>query len=310
MQARVCANLEAMLDGPTWRVALPAILMLGSFLGSHLAAQSDLVAATAEVNGTHLFYEVVGHGDPLVLISGGGSLDRRMWDDQFQQFARYYQVIRYDIRGLGQSEIPREPYSPSEDLNQLLEFLHITRAHVVGVSLGARLAIDFALEHPEKVITLIAASPGISGYSDDNQLVRSLQTLASAARLEGVEEALQIVLSNPYLPQDPTVKAKMSQILLENPQVFYLGFPTVALMNSLDPPALGRLGQIGSPTLVIAGSLDHESIHDIADILAKEIPGARKVLIAGARHMVNMEKPAQFNQTVLDFLSDVTDRLE
>ena len=60
------------------------------------------------------------------------------------------------------------------------------------------------------------------------------------------------------------------------------------------------------PTLVIVGSEDHESIQDIADSLAKEIPGARKVLIAGARHLVNMEKPAQFNQAVLDFLSDVS----
>ena len=295
-----------MLDGRTWIVALPALLILGSLPGSHIAAQAHPVAATAEVNGTTLFYEMMGQGDSLVLISGGGSLDRRMWDDQFQHFSRYYQVIRYDVRGLGQSAIPREPYSPSEDLDRLLEFLNISRAHIVGVSLGARLAIDFALEHPEKVSTLIAASPGISGYSDDQQLIQALQTLATVARMDGVEEALQIVLSNPYLPQDPTVREKMRQILLDSPQVFYLGFPTVALMKSLDPPALGRLAEIGMPTLVIAGSEDHESIQDIADSLAKEIPGARKVLIAGARHLVNMEKPAQFNQVVLDFLSDVS----
>jgi pimeloyl-ACP methyl ester carboxylesterase len=64
------------------------------------------------------------------------------------------------------------------------------------------------------------------------------------------------------------------------------------------------------PTLILAGSEDHESIQDIADSLAREIPGARKVLIAGARHMVNMEKPAQFNQAVLDFLSEVSNPLE
>ena len=105
------------------------------------------------------------------------------------------------------------------------------------------MAIDFTLDHPERVSTLIAASPGISGYGDDNQLIQSLQTLAAVARTDGLEEALQIVLSNPYLPQDPEVKGKMSRILLDNPQVFYLGFPTLALMISPDPPALGRLAR-------------------------------------------------------------------
>ena len=94
---------------------------------------------------------------------------------------------------------------------------------------------------------------------------------------------------------------------MDNPQVFYLGFPTVALMKSLDPPALDRLSEIGIPTLVIAGSEDHESIRDIANSLVQQIPTARKVLIAGAHHMVNMEKPVEFNQAVLDFLSDPKD---
>ena len=289
------------------RSCILAIMISFSSPGFHILAQADPVAATAKVNGTELYYEIMGQGDPLVLISGGGSLDRRMWDDQFQHLARSYQVIRYDLRGLGNSGIPREPYSPSEDLDRLLEFLHISRAHIVGVSLGARLAIDFTLEHPDLISTLIAASPGISGYSDDNQLVESLQTLATMARVDGVEAALQIVLSNPYLPQQEEVKEKMRQILLDNPQVFYLGFPTVALMRSPDPPALGRLSEIGVPTLIIAGSEDHESIRAIADSLVEQIPGARKVLIAGARHLVNMEKPVEFNQAVLDFLSDLRD---
>ncbi len=297
-------------NGRTWKLNLLAILVLGSFSGSHILAQTDAVAATAEVNGTTLFYELLGQGDPLVLISGGGSLDRRMWDEQFQYLSRHYLVVRYDLRGLGKSEIPREPYSPSEDLDHLLSFLNISKAHIVGLSLGARMAIDFTLDHPERVSTLIAASPGISGYGDDNQLIQSLQTLAAVARTDGLEEALQIVLSNPYLPQDPEVKGKMSRILLDNPQVFYLGFPTLALMISPDPPALGRLAEIGIPTLVLAGSEDHESIQGMADTLIREIPGARKVLITGARHMVNLEQPTRFNQAVLDFLSDVTSSTE
>src|ERR1044071_390009 len=88
----------------------------------------------AEVNGTRLYYEVAGEGFPLVLISGGGTLDRRAWDDQFEVFAKSYEVIRYDIRGIGKSARPRAAFSHSRDLYELLKFLKVKRAHVVGLS--------------------------------------------------------------------------------------------------------------------------------------------------------------------------------
>ncbi|MEE8349863.1 MAG: alpha/beta hydrolase, partial [Acidobacteriota bacterium] len=75
-------------------------------------------------------------------------------------------------------------------------------------------------------------------------------------------------------------------------------------------PALGRLSEIGIPTLVITGREDHVAIQAIADSMVEEIPTAQRLKIAGASHMVNMEKPADFNQAVLDFLSNVTDSPE
>ena len=90
----------------------------------------------AKVNGTGLYYEAMGEGHPLVFISGGGSLDRRMWDDQFESFAKDYNVIRYDIRGIGKSEKPERPFSHADDLHALLEFLNIGKAHIMGLSFG------------------------------------------------------------------------------------------------------------------------------------------------------------------------------
>src|SRR5262249_28753205 len=85
----------------------------------------------ARVSEPVLYYETAGKGPAVVLIHGG-NLDRRMWDDQFQEFAKQFQVIRYDVRTYGLSELPTRPYSDVDDLESLLRFLHIKKAHLVG----------------------------------------------------------------------------------------------------------------------------------------------------------------------------------
>ena len=100
---------------------------------------------------TRLYYEVAGSGHPLVLIHGF-TLDTRMWDDQFETFAREYQVVRYDRRGFGKSSLPvDEDYAHADDLAALLEHLGIDRAYVLGLSGGGASAIDFALTYPEAI---------------------------------------------------------------------------------------------------------------------------------------------------------------
>ncbi len=111
----------------------------------------------AEVNETRLYYELMGEGQPIVLIHGG-AVDRRMWDDQFQAFAEHYRVIRYDLRGSGKSEIPKKQFSNMEDLLHLLRFLNVDKAYLLGLSRGGGVAADFTLEHPEMVDALILAS--------------------------------------------------------------------------------------------------------------------------------------------------------
>src|SRR5689334_19941744 len=114
----------------------------------------DMLSGTAEVNHTRLYYEVAGSGPPLVLIHGF-DLDTRMWDDQFEVFAQHYRVVRYDVRGFGKSARPTEPYAHEEDLKALLDYLGIAQAHIVGMSMGGGIAIDFTLTYPEMTRTLI-----------------------------------------------------------------------------------------------------------------------------------------------------------
>src|SRR5262245_48758389 len=103
----------------------------------------------APVAGTRLFYEVKGAGPAVVLIHGG-QLDSRMWDDQFDALAKGFTVIRYDVRGYGGSFQPDRPYSDADDLAGLLDYLETQKVHVVGLSLGGRIAVDFAVAHPKR----------------------------------------------------------------------------------------------------------------------------------------------------------------
>src|SRR5579875_658948 len=105
-------------------------------------------AGFAQVNGTQLYYEMLGEGHPLVLIHGGYK-DRRKWDDQFHAFAKHYRVIRYDVRGFGKSELPPAPYADRQDLSDLLNYLGVEKTYLLGLSLGGIIAIDFTLEHPD-----------------------------------------------------------------------------------------------------------------------------------------------------------------
>ena len=120
----------------------------------------------AEVNGAKLYYEVTGAGHPLVLLHEGIA-DSRMYDDQFNAFAQHYRVVRFDLRGFGQSDLPPRdaPIALYEDLYGLLAFLGIKTTYVLGMSMGGAIALDFTLAHPAMVDALILVAPGVSGYN-------------------------------------------------------------------------------------------------------------------------------------------------
>ena len=104
------------------------------------------------MNGARLHYELQGDGFPVVLLHGG-LLDLRMWDGQVGPFSRHFTTLRYDQRGHGQTESPEgQPHAPHEDLRALLDHFSMDRVHLLGHSLGGRIALDFALAFPERCV--------------------------------------------------------------------------------------------------------------------------------------------------------------
>ena len=255
----------------------------------------------AEVNETKLCYEIFGIGHPLVLINGS-SLDMRMWDEQMGDFAARYQVIRYDLRGIGKSAIPDEKFSHSQDLYHLLKHLNIEKAYILGLSFGGAFAIDFALEYPEMTDALIVASSALSSLRDE--YLQGLSALSTIAQEAGAAQAIQELMGNTsfVVPENVAAWHKTREILSDNAHIFETGFP---LIHFWQPPQISleeSISKITAPILIIVGDKDAPIIHEIADNLEKDINGAKKVVIKNAGHMVNLEKPAEFNRIVLDFL--------
>src|SRR5258708_35357920 len=121
------------------------------------------------VNDGELFLECAGDGETVVFIHGFG-LDSRMWDPQVDAFRSTFRIIRYDLRGFGRSSLPpASPYSHEEDLDALLSNLRAAPAHVVGLSMGGRMALRFAAAYPQSVQSMVLADTAMDGptwYTD------------------------------------------------------------------------------------------------------------------------------------------------
>ncbi len=269
-----------------------------------------------ELPNAQLFYEVWGQGHPLVLVHAGIA-DRRMWDGQIQAFARQYRVIRYDLRGHGQSTIASGPYSHSQDLYDLLKFLQIESAYLVGCSLGGMTSIDFTLTHPDKVDALLPVSCFPSGYwthnpelsrPNDHLLKMSMDVKELMARgdLPGAaDRETDYLLTGPQRTTDDVqITPSIYTLLHEMNRVAVQKEATAqGKEQPLMPPSITRLYEIHIPTLIIVGDQDDEDVLKGAQILASRIPNAQKAVVSDTAHMLNMEKPDVFNTLVLDFLA-------
>lgn len=258
-----------------------------------------------DVVKTKLYYEEMGDGHPLIMLHGG-LLDRRMWDDQFEVFAKKYRVIRFDARNHGDSKGVPDTFRQYEDLHKVLNQLHIEKAALMGLSLGGRIAIDFAIAYPEKTSAIILAAPGASGYEFKSEAFQKnnekLEQAFSQGDIKmGIEYFQQAWTDGPYREPsevDLSVRERVKNMALNSIKVW----EPQSIMTELDPPAIGRLDEIKAPTLAIVGDLDMPGILEIVDLVIANVPGAKKKIIPGVAHMVNMEKPAEFNAAVLEFL--------
>lgn len=258
----------------------------------------DFTAGMLEVKDGEIFYEARGGGKAVVFIHGGYG-DRRMWDHQFEEFAKGYRVVRYDHRGFGRSPKPNAAYSPVSDLVALLDHLEIDQAYFIGNSMGGTLVLDFVLIHPERVSGVVVVAAGAGGYPISEEDRKGMMAAFQAAQ----KKDLSLWLSNPMVAETknyPGVREKLVEMVEENAGIFSMDFwPT----EKMDPPAAQRLQNVSRPVLVIAGEKDSPLVNVMAKQVAEKVPGAKIVFLAGTDHLPQMEKPAEFNKIVRNFLN-------
>jgi pimeloyl-ACP methyl ester carboxylesterase len=257
----------------------------------------------AHLNGTQVYYEIAGSGPPLVLVHAGIA-DSRMWDEQFAVLARDFTVVRYDLRGFGQTPMTAGTFAHHHDLAALLQHLNIARTALLGCSMGGQMIIDFALEYPEIATALIPVASGVSGYVYEGDRPPQWDALVAAYEQGDLEQAseyeVQIWVDGPHRRPDQVPASIRDRVRTMN--LIALATPEdLGTEQPLDPPAVSRLHEIGVPTLVIIGELDQPRILEQCAYIAQAIPRAETVRLPTA-HLPNMERPDEFNRIVQAFL--------
>lgn len=261
------------------------------------------------VDNARIRGEAAGIGVPVVFLHAGMA-DRRMWAEQMRALAaENYHVVAYDRRGAGETETPDEPFSHAVDLEAVLDRLGLNAVVLVGCSAGGALAIDFALEHPARVVALVLVSTAVSGAETEvpqaveeleEQIAYAIETgnLSRASRF-----AARLWLDGPTSGEG-RVEGPARELFLDmNARV--IGQPPLTGEDKPDP-AIDHLGLIAAPVMLIAGALDGADSLERHDEVAGALPDAVSLVIEDAAHLPSLEAPDEVNETLLQFLDAVT----
>jgi 3-oxoadipate enol-lactonase len=263
------------------------------------------VTATKEAE---LHYEVAGEGPPVVLVHAGIA-DSRMWEPQWTTYPASHRTVRYDMRGFGETPIRPGSFSHAGDLVGLLEALELGPAALVGVSLGGRVALEVTVARPDLVSALVLVGPGLPGHdwTEETQAGWAEEGAAvEAGDLDAaVEMNLRMWVDGPGREPGDVAAAVRERVGVMQRRAFELQIPVgdEAEEEPLVPDLVQRLGEIDVPTLIVVGEEDRPDMHAIADRLEGSIPGARRATIPGAAHVPSLERPAEFDRLVLEFLA-------
>lgn len=255
-------------------------------------------------NAEH-YYEVAGQGQAFVMIHAGIA-HSAMWDPQFEHFAYKYRVVRFDQRGFGKTVTHTKAFNRRDDLLALLDHLKIERTILMGCSMGGSLALDFTLEHPERVSALSLIAAGVSGAERDPDIVKQWDEQDAAFAAGDLERVVELecrmwVDGPGRKPEQvpPAVRARVREMELENLKIDTEDYESAML----EPPAIGRLKEVRVPTLIILGMGDQPSVVETGQLAAREIPNAQLLELEGVGHVPSMEKAGEVNRAVEGFLT-------
>jgi len=259
-------------------------------------------------DGTRIYWEEHGKGEPVLLIMGlGYTLD--MWHRTAPLLARHYRVILFDNRGVGRSDCPAGPYSIAEmarDARAVIDGAGCERVHVFGVSMGGMIAQEFALAYPERVKSLIlgcTAAGGPEAVRAEPEVLLALGARALMTPEEGVEAMV------PFIYDESTPRQRIDEDLEIRKRTFPRSESYVAqIAGIMNFEAYSRLHRLSVPTLVIHGESDRLVPPGNGELIAKRIPGARLVLLKKASHIFITDQEEESHKAIMAFLAEVSNQ--
>jgi len=262
------------------------------------------------VPGGRLFARGEGAGPPIVLMHAA-IVDQRAWDAMVPGLvAAGFRVVRYDHRAFGRSTTDDVDFSNRADLLAVLDAFGISRAALVGNSRGGQIALDTAIEFPERVVAVVGVGAGLGGFEGE-PTPEELAIFAEGERLESAAEPdveaivdldVRVWVDGPGQASDRVDSAIREAVRAMDRPLYapgrVRGRPIV-----LNPVANDRLGELRCPVLAVAGALDISDVVQAAHRLEAAAPNARAVVWPDVAHMIGMEAPDRLNALIVDFLA-------
>jgi 3-oxoadipate enol-lactonase len=263
-----------------------------------------------DVPGGRILAAEEGSGPPIVLIHAA-IVDLRSWDELAPMLAAAgYRVIRYDMRGFGRTVTEDVEFNPRSDLLAVIDAFGVGRAAMVGNSLGGSVALETAIESPDRVVAVVTLGSGPAGFEAgltpvERDLFEEGDRLQSARPQDAdalADLLVRVWVDGPGQPAD-RVPAAIRESVLEAARRQFLPGYVAGRRQRLSPPANDRLADLGCPTLAVVGALDLTELVAAAGRLEEAAVDARAVVWPDVAHMVAMEQPRRLASLVTEFLA-------
>lgn len=259
----------------------------------------------ADSNGTKIFYQTRGEGEPLVLLMGFGA-DGNVWEKHVTEYEKHFRCIVLDNRGVGKSDQPKGPYSTNmmaEDTVAVMQHAGVERARVAGISMGGAITQELVLNYPQKVrsIALISTWPKFNNYA--KTVYENLKKLRVTSKPEDFMELLQLWIFAPPFYEYGMADLKEGQEGARtnaHPQT-QTGFEG-QLDACIHHDTVDRLSQIKVPTLITIGDMDIFTPPSFSQILHEGISGSQYVSFPEGGHVHHWKDLERFNAVTTQFL--------